>query len=93
MSDMTKDIFAAFPFGKLALQRFAPVHENFRLYEAGWLANREVMQVKGAEFRKAKSGPNKGKLSILVKGTEKECFLNRFDIVDFDKPRLEEENE
>lgn len=82
--DMEKDILAAETYGKIALQKLAPVHENFRLYEAGWLGEKpadfQVMKVVGAEFRAAKSGPNKGKLSILVKGTQRTAFVTREEI-------------
>lgn len=84
MSDMTKDIFADTPYGKLALERMQPVPENFRLYEAGWIGNRpedcKVMEVKGAEFREAKSGPRKGNLAIKIKGTERSVYLTKEQI-------------
>ena len=83
-ADMTKDIFAETPFGKLALEKLAPVSGNFRLFEAGWLGKRpqdwRVMCIKGAEFREAKAGPNKGMLSIPVKGTERSVYLTREEI-------------
>jgi hypothetical protein len=84
MPDMTRDVFAEQPYGKLALTKLAPVSENFRLYQAGWLGDKPeewtVMEVKGAEFREAKSGPNKGKLSILVPDTDRRVFLTRDEI-------------
>lgn len=73
MSDMTVDIFAEYTSGKVALSKMYYTSENFRLYEAGWLGDgtqREVMKISGAEFRKAKSGKNAGKLSILIPGTK-----------------------
>lgn len=82
--DMEIDEFATHSFGKAALKKLAPVSENFRLYTAGWLGNKPeemtVMQVTGAEFRRAKSGPNKGKLSILVRGTKRSAFVTRDEI-------------
>ncbi len=82
--DMEKDIFAEQPYGKLALKKLAPVPANFRLYEAGWLGKRHedwnVMEVTGAEFRVAKTGPNKGKLSIKVKGTQRSTHVTREEI-------------
>lgn len=73
--DMGEDIFAEQSYGKVALQKLAPVPENFRLYSAGWLGEKPkdwtVMEVTAAEFRVAKSGPNKGKLSIMVPGTKR----------------------
>lgn len=77
--DMEHDIFAKVSYGKLALKKLAPVGENFRLYSAGWIGEKleemTVMQVTGADFRRALSGKNKGKLSILIKGTERTAYV------------------
>ena len=65
MPDMTKDVFADQSYGKAALKRMGDVPEIFRLFEAGWLEQKppfRTMEVKGAEFRAAKTGPYKGKL-------------------------------
>lgn len=73
-ADMSKDVFADTPIGRLALQKLAPVPPNFRLYKAAWMGRateRMVMKLTGAEFRVAKSGPNKGVLSVIVKGTQR----------------------
>lgn len=71
--DMEKDPFANTTFGRLALKKLAPVSPDFRLYSAGWLGAKpedwKVMSVTGAEFRVAKSGPNKGLRVIRVPGT------------------------
>ncbi|HCA35407.1 MAG: hypothetical protein CMM07_17860 [Rhodopirellula sp.] len=84
MSDMEKDVFAHTAFGKLALKKMQPVPENFRLFEAGWLGEQpkdwEVMEVKGAEFRRAKSGPRKGRLAIKIRGTERTVYLTKDQI-------------
>lgn len=86
--DMEVDIFAALPFGKAALKQFGAVPENFRLFQAGWLGSRpedfRVMEVKGAEFRRAQAGPNKGKLSIMVPGTVRTTHVTREEIQAFD---------
>ena len=39
-----------------------------------------VMEVVGAQFRAAKSGQNKGKLTIKVKGTERRTYVTREEI-------------
>lgn len=68
MTDMTKDLFAEFSYGQIALQKLAPTDPNFRLYKAGWLGKAnttEVMQVTGGVFRKALRGRDKGKLAVL----------------------------
>lgn len=77
--DMQKDVMAEMSYGKAALQKMAPTPENFRLYEAEWLGNKSsewtVMKVTGAEFREAKTGPNKGKLSVMVKDSERTAYV------------------
>lgn len=82
--DMREDIFAAQPYGKIAIKKLAPVPENFRLYQAEWLGDKpsewNVMKVVGAEFREAKSGPNKGKLCIMVKGTQRTAFVTESEM-------------
>lgn len=82
--DMEQDFFAEQPYGQLALQKMAPTPADFRLYCAEWLGDkpgdRRVMKITGGEFRRAKTGKNKGKLSILVKGTDKTVFLTSDEI-------------
>lgn len=82
--DMTVDPFAEQPLGKAALKKLNPVPENFRLFEAGWLGKSpqdfSVMEVKGAVFRHAKSGPNKGKLVVIVPGTTRSVFVTKDEI-------------
>lgn len=82
--DMEDDIFAKQPYGKVALEKLAPVPENFRLYRAGWLGDKPeeftVMEVIGAQFRAAKSGPNKGKLSIMVPGTKRTAYVTEAEM-------------
>lgn len=76
--DLREDIFADQSYGKLALQKFAPVDPNFRLYIAGWMGKaneRRVMKVTGAVFREAQRGPRKGQLSIMVPGTTRSVYV------------------
>lgn len=73
-ADMTIDYFADTEFGKAALKQMNPVPQNFRLYE-GESVQMGVMRVTGAQFREAKRGPNKGKLSVMVPGTQKTVFV------------------
>jgi hypothetical protein len=81
MTDMSKDIFADFSYGKVALIKLAPVPEKFRLFSAGWLGEKpadwKTMKVTGAEFREAKSGPQKGKLAIMVQGTQRSAYVTK----------------
>jgi hypothetical protein len=83
--DMEHDIFGDTDYGKLALKRIADPHPDFRLYSAGWLGkgnDRHVMRVTGAVFRRALRGPNIGKLSKLVKGTERTAYLTAAELAD-----------
>lgn len=83
-SDMDKDVFADEPYGKVALKKLAPVPANFRLFSAGWLGEKredwDTMKVTGAEFRAAKSGENKGKLAVVVKGTQRSAYVTRSEM-------------
>jgi hypothetical protein len=86
--DMQKDVMAEQGYGKVALQKMAPTPENFRLYEAEWLGKKPseftVMKVTGAEFREAKTGPNKGKLSVIVKDSKRVVYVTREEMNAFD---------
>lgn len=85
--DMRIDIFAEYPYGKLALQKIGSTDPNFRLFCAGWLGKgdkREVMRVTGAVFREPTSGPNKGKLSIKVRGTEQSVLVTSGEMDEFE---------
>lgn len=66
--------------------------ENFLIYKFSWLGDTSdrdncVMEVTGAVFREAKSGPRKGQRCIMVKGTDKQAFLTPDDIDELDKAR------
>lgn len=78
--DMEHDIFAEQPYGAEAIKKMGPVPENFRLYLAGWIDKGRFMEVVGAEFQRAKSGKNKGKLSVLVKGTNRRVVLSAEEV-------------
>lgn len=66
--------------------------ENFMIYKFNWLGDlndreNNVMEVTGAVFREAKSGPRKGKLCMMVKGTERKVFLTPDDVKAIDSTR------
>lgn len=85
--DMSVDLFAEQSYGKIALKKLAPTDENFRLFEAGYLGNdnqRDVLEVKGAVFRKALRGPNKGQLSIKVPDTTRAAYVTADEMRNFD---------
>ena len=86
--DMQEDIMATVSYGRIALQKMAPIPDNFRLYEAEWLGKKPseftVMKVTGAEFREAKTGPNKGKLSVMVKDSKRTAYVTREEMKAFD---------
>lgn len=76
--DMTTDVFADTTYGLIALEKLGNVPENFRLYDVEWLGDggeRKVMRVTGAEFRTAKSGINKGKLSVMVPKSKQTAYV------------------
>lgn len=79
--DMDKNGFEDTVISRLALEKLAPVAENFRIYAAGWVGNNpkewRVMDVTGAEFRRAKSGPNKGLLSVMIPGTKRTAYITK----------------
>ena len=82
-ADMTKDVFAEYPYGKAALAKMGDVPENFRLYEAGGVGDNpshDIMRVTGAEFRVAKAGPHKGKLAVILRETDRTVYVTRSDI-------------
>lgn len=87
---METDVFAEYSYGKIALRKMGPVDPNFRLYLAGYLGKgneRDCMEVKGAVFRHALRGPNKGRLSVMVPGTEKTAYVTADEMRVFDKKK------
>lgn len=85
---MKEDLFAHTTFGKIALAKIKPTDPNFRLYKAGWLGKgfeRYVMDVTGAVFRVAKSGPRKGELCIRVPCTERTAYVTAEEMTKFEK--------
>lgn len=84
-ADMTVDLWAKLDLGRFALSKLAPVPDNFRIYEAETLRDSTgyagIIRFTGGEFRIAKSGPNKGKLSVLVKGTERTVIVSRAEFM------------
>jgi len=82
-ADMTEKIFEPHPYGKAALKKMGVVPENFRLYLAGWIGKHpdfHGMEVKGAEFRPALTGKNKGKLCIKVKDSDRTAYVSKEEI-------------
>lgn len=79
-NNLDRDIFAEQPYGQLALKKMGKVPANFRLFEAAWLPEGpppwNTMKVTGAEFRAAKTGPNKGHLTIELPGTRRSVYLD-----------------
>ena len=86
--DMQESIMDKTTYGQVALKKMAPVPEGFRLYEAGWIdenpKERTVMQVTGAVFREAKTGPNKGKMTVKVDGTKRTVYVTKDEMREFD---------
>jgi len=84
MGDMTGKVMEDTVFGGLALAKMGEVPENFRLYSASRVGvNLQTsigVEVLGAEFRRAKSGKNRGMLSIEVPGTRRAAFVSNEEI-------------
>lgn len=80
--DMQEKVFEQQPYGKAALNKLKPESENFRLYSCSWEGDEphRVMKIRGAEFRPAKRGPYKGKLSIMVKDTTRTVYVTQAEI-------------
>lgn len=82
-----EDIFSDTAFGKAALKKLRPIPKNFMLFDCGWLGKKPeemtVMKCTGAVFRKAKTGPNAGKLTVMEKGTQRTAYVTREEIAKF----------
>lgn len=87
-ADMIEKTFEVTGFGQAALQKLGHLPDDFRLYEAGWVEEKpedfDTMKVTGAEFRVAKTGKNKGKMTVLVPGTKRTVCVTRDEISAFD---------
>ena len=89
--DMTEDIFATTTSGQLALKKMfkdREMPENFRLYcgnSLGEPGNTAGIHFIGAEFRVAKSGPNKGLLSIKIPDTDVETVVTKEEVQRFEE--------
>lgn len=85
--DMQEDILGASIFGKIALTKIGTVSPRFRLYEVGWVDCGDVvsvgglvMKVTGAEFRIAKTGINKGLMTVMIEGTRISVYVTKEEI-------------
>lgn len=79
----TQDVFDGMPYAKVAREKIKPTHPNFRLYSAGWVGDFETtdtMEVTGAVFREALSGPRKGQLCIMVPGTKRRAYVTEAEM-------------
>ncbi len=93
LRDMAADMIeqnsiARQPYGKAALKKFGKklgkVPKNFRLCGAAWIGrtpeNWVQMRVTGGEFRAAQSGPNAGKLCIMIPGSKRTILVSTSEI-------------
>ena len=63
-----------------ARAKFKDMPENFLVYRFAWLGDMDdkqscIMEVTGSVFRRAKSGPRKGQLCMMVPKTERKVYL------------------
>ncbi len=81
---MDDKVFESSAFGKAALKQLGAVADGFRLFSAEWLGHTvkdaKVMKVTGAEFRPAKTGPKRGKLTVKLAGTTRTAYVTRDEI-------------
>lgn len=85
--DMREGIFEKYDFAHLAREKLRIKNPDFRIYIAGikpeppkdWTH----MVVTGAVFREPTKGPNIGKLSIMVPGTQKTAKISRQEIEEY----------
>lgn len=78
--EMDDDVWGDALFAKLAMQKMGNVPENFRVYEAGWLGdwpNVHGMEVKGAEFKRLKRYPSRGK---KIPGTTRTVYISKAEL-------------
>lgn len=85
MPDMTEKLFEQHAYGIAAIKKMGNISENFRLFQCGWLGGARPedwhgMQCEGAEFRAARTGPNTGKLSIMIPGSKRTVYVSREEI-------------
>lgn len=86
MSNETNPMMNDTSFGAAALAKLkGQVSANFRIYSAGVVGGKGLhdwthMSVVGAEFRVAKRGPDKGKLTVLVPGTSRRLKLTKEEV-------------
>lgn len=88
--DMREALFEQYSYGKVALQKMGTLPENFYLFSAGWLGDyktTDTMEIKGAEFREALRGKNKGKLCMIVKGTERTAYVTTAEVKAFEEKK------
>ncbi len=88
-SDMTVDTWLETPYGRAAMRNFGPVSPDFRMYEVEWLEWSAGVKVKGAIFRKAKFGKNKGRMCVMVPGTERVTYVTRDEIEKYSDENVE----
>lgn len=73
-----EDIFESQSYYKVAMAKIKPDNPDFRIFCCGWVGDyhtTDTMQVTGAVFREAKSGPRKGKKVVEVTGTRRSAFV------------------
>lgn len=72
------DLFKDTTFGRRALQKLAPVADNFMIYDVECIGTGKAgaWRCTGAEFREAKRGPRKGERCVLVPGTTRVAIVS-----------------
>lgn len=82
------DLFADLSSARCAYAKMGKRPEGFRFYEMGLMGVpplfSDTIKFKGAVFREARKGPNKGSRTIRVNFTEREVYVTRTEIALFE---------
>lgn len=73
-----------------ARAKWKNLHPDFFVYLYSWKGEHDdrencIMEITGAVFREAKSGPRKGQKCIKVPGSERTTFLTSAEVDDLNK--------
>lgn len=82
--DHHDELMQSYPPSLAAAKKIGTVPDGFTFYDFGWLGDKPedftVMKVRGAVFRVATRGPNKGRRSVKVPGTDRTVYVTREEI-------------
>lgn len=87
---MAANPFDGSPIDRAARKKLGPVDPNFRVFCAGWLGDNpelwEIMEVTGAVFRAAQTGPRRGQMVIEVPRTRRTVYVTAAELKAAEEP-------